>query len=260
MSHVLLVPTAQLADARRLMWALGLQPENGTTFIVELDGYHAAHSWGKLLPDDLPDLDWVAYGLTAESAEAVLGLIAEDTGQWSEQRFLTALEQAHVAPAWVQPTPGINLGYPVGAVVAFADTGYRNTLPANFFQPDALNGGWVIAWASDEEPNWAPNIQYLAGRIVRGNERRYQAKIAEFSGAGREPWSPVMHAVWEDLGLIEEPAPGTPAWQAGIPVVVGELYTFNGRTYRVIQSHTTQAGWTPPVVPALFADEGPIPA
>lgn len=43
-----------------------------------------------------------------------------------------------------------------------------------------------------------------------------------------------------------------PKWEAGIAVTAGERYRFNGKLYRVIQSHTTQADWTPDVVPALF--------
>lgn len=44
-----------------------------------------------------------------------------------------------------------------------------------------------------------------------------------------------------------------PKWQAGITVTAGERYRYDGKLYRVIQSHTTQKDWTPDVVPALFA-------
>ncbi|WP_431834736.1 carbohydrate-binding protein [Gulosibacter massiliensis] len=33
----------------------------------------------------------------------------------------------------------------------------------------------------------------------------------------------------------------------------GDLVTFNGATYRCITGHTSQAGWTPAAVPALWA-------
>lgn len=45
---------------------------------------------------------------------------------------------------------------------------------------------------------------------------------------------------------------GPIAWQAGISVTAGEQVTYNGVTYNVVQSHTTQAGWEPPSVPSLF--------
>lgn len=44
-----------------------------------------------------------------------------------------------------------------------------------------------------------------------------------------------------------------PKWKVGIAVSVGERYQYNGLLYRVVQAHTTQADWTPDIVPALFS-------
>jgi len=41
-------------------------------------------------------------------------------------------------------------------------------------------------------------------------------------------------------------------WIANEEVIRGDTRTFNGETWRCIQSHTTQANWTPDVVPALW--------
>jgi len=49
------------------------------------------------------------------------------------------------------------------------------------------------------------------------------------------------------------PTGGTPEWEAGIQVTVGEEYTYLGITYIVVQSHTTQLGWEPPNVPSLWS-------
>ena len=43
-----------------------------------------------------------------------------------------------------------------------------------------------------------------------------------------------------------------PDWAVGIAVLVGEVYRWDGTLVEVIQAHTTQADWTPDVVPALF--------
>lgn len=48
----------------------------------------------------------------------------------------------------------------------------------------------------------------------------------------------------------------TPAWKAGEQVKVGDLRTEAGTTYRVLQAHTTQAGWAPSATPALWAKQG----
>lgn len=41
-------------------------------------------------------------------------------------------------------------------------------------------------------------------------------------------------------------------WKPGLTVKVGDRLTYDGVTYQVVQAHTTQADWPPPVVPALF--------
>ena len=60
-----------------------------------------------------------------------------------------------------------------------------------------------------------------------------------------------------------------PLWSEGISVKVNERYQYNGRLYKVVQAHTTQADWTPDITPALWTVidiehsgtlEDPIPA
>ena len=43
-------------------------------------------------------------------------------------------------------------------------------------------------------------------------------------------------------------------WVAGERVEVGTQRTYGGKVWRCIQAHTTQADWTPPVVPALWVE------
>lgn len=53
-----------------------------------------------------------------------------------------------------------------------------------------------------------------------------------------------------------------PAWAAGIEVTAGERLRYGSDLYRVEQSHTTQAEWTPDITPALYtkvAEPGEIP-
>lgn len=46
-----------------------------------------------------------------------------------------------------------------------------------------------------------------------------------------------------------------PVWRAGLRVSVGERYFHEGRIYIVLQAHTTQSDWAPPVVAALWRVE-----
>jgi hypothetical protein len=41
-------------------------------------------------------------------------------------------------------------------------------------------------------------------------------------------------------------------WVVGEALLIGWLRMYNGQTYLCVQAHTTQADWTPDVVPALF--------
>jgi len=46
------------------------------------------------------------------------------------------------------------------------------------------------------------------------------------------------------------------AWAPNTAYAVGALVTYGGHTYKCIQAHTSQVGWEPPNVPALWQDMG----
>lgn len=56
----------------------------------------------------------------------------------------------------------------------------------------------------------------------------------------------------QETGLPPDVAP----FAVGEAVKVGDLRTYEGTVYRVLQAHTTQAGWAPPLVPALWTPQG----
>ena len=43
-----------------------------------------------------------------------------------------------------------------------------------------------------------------------------------------------------------------PVWAVGIAVAKDSRYQYNGKLYKVIQAHTTQADWTPDITPNLW--------
>ena len=43
-----------------------------------------------------------------------------------------------------------------------------------------------------------------------------------------------------------------PVWAVGIAVAKDSRYQYEGKLYKCIQAHTTQADWTPDVTPALW--------
>ena len=42
-------------------------------------------------------------------------------------------------------------------------------------------------------------------------------------------------------------------WESGVSYAVGQLRRYGDALYRCVQAHTSQAGWTPPATPALWA-------
>lgn len=44
-----------------------------------------------------------------------------------------------------------------------------------------------------------------------------------------------------------------PVWQADTGYAVGDRRQYDGLLYRCVQAHTSQEGWEPPKVPALWA-------
>ena len=43
-----------------------------------------------------------------------------------------------------------------------------------------------------------------------------------------------------------------PSWQVGVDYAADERIRYDNVLYRVVQAHTSQNGWEPPMVPALF--------
>lgn len=85
---------------------------------------------------------------------------------------------------------------------------------------------------------------YPLGHKVTYNGKTYESLIPA------NVWAPDLDARWwKDLTTV--PAPG--AWSgASVAYKVGDVVTYNGSSYQCLQAHTSQAGWTPTAVPALW--------
>ncbi|MFC3850065.1 carbohydrate-binding protein [Corynebacterium hansenii] len=149
-----------------------------------------------------------------DAAPAVEEALDEAAREYHEENPPEADDDG--VPRWRQPHGAFD-AWPVGAVVAHVGKRWRNVLAkVNVWEPG--NDGPVPTW---EE--------------VR----------AEPPADGQTP--PV------DKDPEPEPEPSPPEWAPGVAYVVGETVTHGGATYRVVQAHTSQTGWEPPAVPALWA-------
>ncbi len=64
-----------------------------------------------------------------------------------------------------------------------------------------------------------------------------------------------------DEEAVEAPAL-FPSWEVDVSYAVGDRVSYDGKLYKVVQAHTSQADWTPDKTPALYvevAKPGEIP-
>jgi hypothetical protein len=96
-------------------------------------------------------------------------------------------------------------------------------------------------------PVWRFNFHaYAINDIVQYEGAVYQCIQAHSSQADWSP--PVVPALWVRLA-----EPGQVEWMAGVAYAVNDEVTYNSIWYRCLQAHTSQVGWEPPNVPALWA-------
>ena len=161
---------------------------------------------------------------------------------------------------WVRPTGAVD-AYPTGAVVKHKGSTWRNLTPANVWEPG--ESGWREVPAEDAVPPAYVQPTGAHDAYAKGDRVSYNGAVWR-SLIDANVWSPdeLMHS-WFREGSIaegEEPAPeepytGVAAWAPGLPLEVGDRVKYNGVVYVVRQAHTTQAGWEPTNLPALFTPE-----
>lgn len=110
----------------------------------------------------------------------------------------------------------------------------------------------AAAWPAWVQPTGAHDA-YPLGYVVRHEGRLWRS---EHAANAWQPGSQGAEGLWVEVSPDEtpapEPAPSAPAWQAGVHYEAGDLVTYDGQVYRVVQEHTSQADWRPDGVPALY--------
>ena len=100
---------------------------------------------------------------------------------------------------------------------------------------------------------WRPGVRVEAGATVTYNGVTYECLQRHVTQSDWKPDNtPALWSVKQDESPPGEALP----WIAGKAVKVGDMraYGDGGKIYECLQGHTTQAGWEPPVVPALWRE------
>jgi hypothetical protein len=124
---------------------------------------------------------------------------------------------------------------------------------------------YAVIQAHTSQATWQPDIaaalfkRYVAPGEVTAWRQPQGAHDAYPVGArvtdGGKTWTNTIPAnVWKPgvTGWTDESAPVVGAWAFPVAYTVGQRVTYLGLTYECRQAHTSQAGWQPPNVPALW--------
>lgn len=134
------------------------------------------------------------------------------------------------------------------------------------------NGGLVICRQSHTRMHYAPEdtpalwlvyrpdatgpAEWVAGEQVDvGTRRTYEGTVYEAIQAHvtQSDWTPpATPALWRVVEDEEPPGPGVPDWSYPVAYAIGDHVMYAGIEYVCRQAHTSQAGWTPPAVLALW--------
>lgn len=126
------------------------------------------------------------------------------------------------------------------------------------FDGNDVNDAWALGqaqWIKD-------NTEVLTGQalVVPGTagERSSYCVVSELNPDG----SLITISAWHvnDLGQVTQglpdgsgnPPPTGDEWAVDTAYAVDDVVTYNSVTYVCLQAHTSQVGWEPPNVPALW--------
>lgn len=185
--------------------------------------------------------------------------VAEQVIEWSSL-FLRQDEMSpedYAALVARYPAYAVGVAYVAGELVAYNDNLYevvQGHTSQSDWQPDQTPALYAHAVPQSVIPEWVqPTGQqdaYQIGDRVTHNGQVWESLV---NGNTWEPGSPGAESLWllvDDDGGDEPTEPD--AWQPGVTYAVNDEVTYNGATYRCLQGHTSQAGWTPTAVPALW--------
>lgn len=121
----------------------------------------------------------------------------------------------------------------------------RQTHQRTIYPPEQTPALFSFYRENSDTLQWIENEEVKVGwkRVYLGTTYRCLQSHQTLS-----TWTPTA-----TLGVLwASEAPPTGAWTVGVAYKVGDLVTYQGNTYRCLQAHTSQAGWTPTAVPALW--------
>lgn len=194
----------------------------------------------------------IEAGLTPVGATTIAAEANQLIGEANENALLEALITAN---AGAPPLPEAGTELEQGDIYDHSGTLYmvRQAHTRTEHDPATVP---ALFWSYREDTGdalpWIAGEQVYAGTQRMYDDALYQCVQAHTTQADWTP--PAVPALWTAVSLTDE-------WAVGVAYTGdntagagnGDVVTYEGTEYRCLQSHTSQAGWTPPAVPALWA-------
>lgn len=123
----------------------------------------------------------------------------------------------------------------------------RQTHNRTIYEPKDTPALFSFFRDNSDQLEWIVGEQVEVGWVRIYNDVKYEVVQAHQT---QDDWTPVatLGTLWKvyiDPTTISE-------WKVGAAYVVGQKVTYQSKTYTCLQAHTSQAGWTPTAVPALW--------
>ena len=247
MSIVAIVPAAQMAVANLALEEAGFGPRNFTVAAYGATGAtHAAlHAW--------EDASFRA------ALALVPGVVVNDAEDEGDPITLTAALIETQGAQWGANAPPLTGNVTAGKLYRHADhslwLAIQNYSADTYPDPTAIPALVRRARRPGVAEPWVqPLDQFDAYKLLdpfTGKPQRCLHGGKEFETlVDNNVWTPAHGLQWRDVAYV---APPTGAWSgASVAYKVGDKVTYSGKTYTCRQAHTSQAGWTPTAVPALW--------
>ena len=91
-----------------------------------------------------------------------------------------------------------------------------------------------------------------AGSLLKDTDGKVYRNVAGVPLTTPPSGMPGGPGPWTHLWAVVTISAGGTAWATGVAYKVGDTVTYQSKTYKCAQAHTSQASWTPDAVPALW--------
>ena len=200
----------------------------------------------RALSEDLAEM--ARSRATEEAAPAVMDELVRERGEAKGRKM---------GDPWERPTSAVD-AYPTDAVVTHNGKTWRNLTPANVWEPG--ESGWREISEDEAAPPEFVTPSGAHDAYSEGDRVTFKGAVWRSLMDGNV-WAPdELMRSWFREGTSGDQTSTPPeeensgiTWEPGKTLSAGDIVTYNGSNYTVVQGHTTQLGWEPPNLPALFS-------